>query len=76
MYHFDLSAVYGRRIGYDVTLFEEYYDKARKALEQQNDEAANEAFMHMVELYFSSSSKKFISFWQKRRFSSSPVNVP
>lgn len=62
-YQLDLSAVYGRHIWYDVTLFEESYTQARQALEQRDDEAADRAFTRMVELYKGDYLQSFYNDW-------------
>jgi LuxR family maltose regulon positive regulatory protein len=62
-YNLDLPAVYGKKIWYDVTLFEESYDKAKKALESRNDEAADRAFTCMVELYKGDYLQSFYNDW-------------
>jgi DNA-binding SARP family transcriptional activator len=63
LYSLDMAAGYGTQVWYDVSLFEEHYQRARKALEEQDDEVAREAFTGMVGLYRGPFLQSFYNDW-------------
>jgi LuxR family transcriptional regulator, maltose regulon positive regulatory protein len=67
LYSLDLAAVYGKQIGYDISLFEESYSRAKKALKEQNDEVAGKAFTDMLVLYKGDYLQPFYNDWCSSR---------
>jgi ATP/maltotriose-dependent transcriptional regulator MalT/DNA-binding SARP family transcriptional activator len=53
----------GEKIWYDVAVFDEHYVQAKKALEAQDDAAAEAAFAKMVELYHGDYVQSFFNDW-------------
>lgn len=62
-YKLDLPALYKDEIWYDVHLFQEWYTKARKALESKDEPVARAAFSEMVDLYHGDYVQSFYSDW-------------
>jgi ATP/maltotriose-dependent transcriptional regulator MalT/two-component SAPR family response regulator len=68
VYTLDLASVYGQEgVWYDVAVFEEQYTLGKQALVEEEDEAAREAFAHMVELYRGDYVQPFYSDWSSLR---------
>lgn len=63
LYHLNLARVYEDRIWYDVAIFDTCYSEAKKALEQEDDEAAATAFTQMLDLYTGDYLQPFYSDW-------------
>ncbi|HET8839892.1 MAG TPA: BTAD domain-containing putative transcriptional regulator, partial [Ktedonobacteraceae bacterium] len=62
LYNLNLSAA-SEKVWYDVTMFEEHYLQAKKALESKEDKAAEQAFTRMVELYKGDYVPSFYNDW-------------
>lgn len=62
-YSLHLTDLYGEQIWYDVAHFNRYYHKAKKALEEENNELATSAFTKSVELYGGDYLQSFYSDW-------------
>ncbi|HEX7736060.1 MAG TPA: BTAD domain-containing putative transcriptional regulator [Ktedonobacteraceae bacterium] len=63
VYWLDLAATYGQGVWYDVTTFQSHAAQARRALEEKNDEEAQNAFLAMVDLYHGDYLQSFYSDW-------------
>jgi ATP/maltotriose-dependent transcriptional regulator MalT/DNA-binding SARP family transcriptional activator len=50
-YNFDFASLYGEHVWYDVDSFLALHGKARKAIQEKEDEQASEALLEMLKLY-------------------------
>ncbi len=66
LYQLNLHALYGQ-FWYDVTTFEEYKRLANAALEEDDNEQAEQAYIKMVELYRGKYAEAFYSDWCSAR---------
>ena len=62
-YTLDLALNFGEPIWYDVSIFQQQYERAKQALSQEDDVVAREALMSMVELYRGDYVQPFYSDW-------------
>ncbi|HEU5378223.1 MAG TPA: BTAD domain-containing putative transcriptional regulator [Ktedonobacteraceae bacterium] len=63
LYHLNLSAISENGSWYDVSIFHEHYDRAKEALNKENDESAYTDFTHMVDLYSGDYVQSFYNDW-------------
>lgn len=62
-YSLDLSAVYKKQVWYDVSLFENFYSQGKRLLDDEDNEAAGNAFSNAVALYTGDYLQPFYNDW-------------
>ncbi|HEU5376985.1 MAG TPA: BTAD domain-containing putative transcriptional regulator [Ktedonobacteraceae bacterium] len=63
LYSLNLSAMGENGSWYDVSIFHERYDKAKEALEEENDDAAYADLTHIIDLYSGDYVQSFYNDW-------------